>query len=233
MRLIISTTLCIILLATSLFSTQLGNTQVRLTETQVLRADVQVPRSDDSKFPDLAGYADRVHLAANPGEKISYWSKRDSAATWPNRQILGNAEGQADFASGSVAVGSDGTVVVGWIDRSSGSMYMRRKLPGAVDFESQKRIGSVDNFGVFVDVAITPNGTIFAIWNAADRMRYRLSRDGGNTWTGTRIVADNKAAGRPSVTVGLNGSVLVAHYGDGTIYGSRWNGNGFTTDVIA
>ncbi|GEM_PF-2732319 len=233
MRLIILTTLCVMLVATSLFSTPMGNTQVRLTETKVVRTDVQVPSSGGAKFPDLAGYADRVHLAANPGEKISYWSKRDSAGTWPNRQILGDAEGQADFASGSVAVGSDGTIVVGWIDRSSGAMYMRRKPPGATNFEAQKRIGSADNFGVFVDVAITPNGTIFAVWNAADRMRYRLSRDGGNTWTGTRVVADNKAAGRPSVIAGLDGSVLIAHYGDGTIYGSRWNGSGFTTDVIA
>ncbi len=233
MRPIILTTLCIILLTTFLFSNQLANTQVRLTETEVVYTDVEAPRSGGTKYPDLAGHADRVHLAANPGERISYWSKRDSAGAWPNRQILGNAEGQADFASGSVAVGSDGTVIVGWIDRSSGAIYMRRRLPGATDFEAQKRIGSADNFGVFVDVAITPSGTIFAVWNAADRMRYRLSRDGGNTWTGARIVSDTKAAGKPSVTAGLNGSVLVAHYGDGIIYGSRWNGSGFTTDVIA
>ncbi len=221
---------CVLLLTTALVSFQPGSAQVTPAEIDVLVNGAEMP-SSGGKYPHIAGYANTVHVASNPDRKAAYWSKLDSATSWPDRTILGDARGQADYASASVAVGANGFVAVVWIDRDTSSIYARCRAPGG-EFGDRRTVGSASGFGVFVQPAVGSNGQVFAVWNSDGRFRYSVSNDGCNNWSGRSNISDKDAVGTAHIIAGQNGGVLVGYYSKGEVYAAEWNGNGFTSTRV-
>jgi hypothetical protein len=221
---------CTLLLTGTFLVAQLGNAQVGLTQVQILTGDTELPNSG-GKFPDIAGYANTVHAVSNPDARAAYWTKQDGATAWPDRTILGDADGQADYASASVGVGPNGFVAVTWINRDDNRIYARCKPPGG-NFGPRQTVASATGFGIFVKTAVASNGQIFVIWNSDNRFRYSVSSDGCNNWSGRANVSDKQAFGIAEIAAGENGGVLVGFYSSGDIYAAEWNGSGFNTTRV-
>jgi hypothetical protein len=226
---------CSLLIAVVLLPVQPGIAQVGVAagEIEVLVNDSTVPRSDDPKHPNLAASGNVVHLAANPNDKVRYWAKTDSAGSWPSPATLGDAPDQSDYSTASIAVGSDGSVYVSWVDRGRNRIYLRRTTPGT-GFGERRTVARADNFAVFPRVGVATTGEVFVVWNADKRMRYRVSRDGGSNWSSTRILSTGQDnLGLPFLASGPEGTLVVAHgTNEGQIYASIWNGSTFDTTRV-
>lgn len=199
---------------------------------RVIVRDETIPGSNNVKYPYIASFGNKVHVAGNPDRRAAHWEKVDVAPTWPDPTTLGNARGQSDYASAAVATDAQGGVYVVWIDRDSSRMYLRRRPAGSSTFEDQQTIGGFIGFGVFPSVAVAGNGQIFVVWNDENRFRYRVSSDGGMTWTGIQEVSNRQAVGRAIVAAGTDANVLVAFYSEGQVFAARWTGSGFVTERV-
>lgn len=220
----IVTALCSLFIVLSLVPLQPAHAQTG--DVSEVAKDVTAP-SSGGKYPDIDAAGSTVHLAGNPDDRASYWSKTDSATSWSSRTTLGDAGGQADYSSAAVAVSPDGSrVCVAWIDRDSSGIYSRCKS-GSGNFGSERRIASADGFGIFIKLAITSAGRVFAVWNADGLFRYSVSSDGGNNWSGRRTVSDRTAFGAADIDTGPNGELMVGFYSEGRVYAGIWNGNSF------
>lgn len=228
------TILCILLIAVVGIPGRQGMAQVELAATQVLAKDILPPGGKDTiKHPSIAGFQNTVHLAANPSEEASYWSKNDAATSWSARTSLGVAPGQADYTTAAVTVGPDGSVYVVWIDRDAERINLRRTTPGA-GFGNRITVAPSSNFAVFPKVGVAANGQVFVAWNADKRMRYAVSSDGGNTWSARRTLGPSKeVTGLPYIATDASGNVLIAHYAEGNIYANIWNGSDFASVTVA
>jgi hypothetical protein len=226
--------LCLLLTAVVIIPERQSVAQVRLAATEVLGKDILPPGGDSElKYPSIDGFQNAVHLAANPGEKASYWSKADNSSSWPSRTVLGEAPEQPDYASADVAVGHDGSIYYVWVHRGAKRIYMRRTTPGA-GFGGRITVARADDFAIFPRVGVSASGQIFVIWNAADRMRYVISNDGGANWSGKRTFGPSKnVTGLPAIVTDPNGTVMEAHYAEGNIYANIWNGSTFVTETVA
>ncbi len=199
---------------------------------RVIVRDETIPGSNNVKYPYIAAFRNVVHAAGNPSRKAAHWDKVDVAQTWPDPTILGDARGQSDYASAAVATDAQGGVYVVWIDRDTSRMYLRRRPAGSSTFEDQRTIGGFVGFGVFPSVAVAGNGQIFVVWNDNNRFRYRVSSDGGFSWTGISDVSDQQAVGRAFVAAGTDANVLVGFYSEGKVFAARWMGDRFVTERV-
>ena len=199
---------------------------------RVIVRDETIPGSNNVKYPYIAAFGNIVHAAGNPDRKAAHWDKVDVAPTWPDPTILGDARGQSDYASAVVATDAQGGVYVIWIDRDTSRMYLRRRPAGSGTFEDQQTIGGLVGFGVFPSVAVAGNGQIFVVWNDENRFRYRVSSDGGVSWSGISDVSDRTAVGRAIVAAGTDANVLVGFYSEGQVFAARWTGGGFVTERV-
>ncbi|MFP4440961.1 MAG: hypothetical protein ACLFVO_27310, partial [Chloroflexaceae bacterium] len=226
--------LCLLLTAVVIIPERQSVAQVGLAATEVLGKDILPPGGDAKhKYPSIAGFQNAVHLAGNPNEKASYWSKADNSTNWQSPTVLGDAPEQADFATADVFVGYDGSIYYVWVDRGAKRIYMRRTTPGA-GFGERITVAPAEDFAIFPKIGVSSSGQIFVIWNAAKRMRYAVSNDGGTTWSGKRTFGPSKdVTGLPSIATAPNGSIIEAHYAEGNIYANIWNGSQFVTETVA
>lgn len=201
-----------------------------------LLTEFTVAGSRDVKAPQVAAGGDLVHLSGNAERSLArYWVKPQTATSFGDAVVLGDAEGQPDFSTTAVALGADGSVYYVWLTEGSDAqgdndrIFLRRKAPGQ-DWGPAYEVvgGGADR--VFVDVAVAPNGAIFVVWSQDTFYRYRFSVDGGVTWSGIGFFGGVRARGAPSIAAGANNLVAVAYGGEnGKVYVSIWNGSEFIT----
>ncbi|MFQ3663127.1 MAG: hypothetical protein SNJ69_12125, partial [Chloroflexaceae bacterium] len=87
-----------------------------------------VPNVREIKFPDVAAARSEVFLSANANRADAFvWQKQDRATSFPNPTRLGDAPGQADFSTTTVAIGPDGATHYVWINQERRSIFYRRK----------------------------------------------------------------------------------------------------------
>lgn len=223
--------LCVVMLAASLAP----RSSAAQFELFASRADtnLEVPGSNNAKFPSVAGTSDQVVVSGNPNRDAVVWQKKDSATSFPGGTSLGDAEGQADYADTALAANRfNNTFHMAWIDQSTDRIYYRTKgLTG--DWSSPRIVISGNSFRVFVDIGVSQDGRIYVAWSEDNRIRYRTSSDGGVNWSGTQTAGSVTPLARPSVAGGPGSTAaLVFGSGEGNIYGGLWNGSSFSIGRI-
>lgn len=190
------------------------------------------------KFPRVAGLTDQVAVATNPGGSNSsrvgrVYEKKDTVDPFTTSTDLGEADGQSDYASAGIYGSTfDNAFYATWIDQDRDRIYVRRKPLGG-NWEDVKNAGS-GSFPVFPDVVRSSDGKLFVIYRDNSRWNYRVSSDGGNSWSGGEV-SNIAPIAQADIEAGPNGEVVVVHESanGGDIYASFWNGNGFTTERVA
>lgn len=204
-----------------------------------VKAAIKLPDSNLVKYPRVAGFGNRVHFSGTHDNGATYWTKTDSALSFPGGKSLGSADrggSKEDYANTAVTVGPDGVAYMAWINQRDGVYWCRVNSNSTCTVRKVVRDG---NFRAYVDIAVASDGKILVTWNEDGAFRYRISTDGGGSWNGDTI-SNVTPFNRPSVAGGPNGSLAVA-YGTGgpsssrggRIYVSTWNGSGWSQSLVA
>lgn len=203
------------------------------------KAAIKLPDSTLVKYPRVAGFGNKIHIAGSHDNGATYWTKTDSGLSFPGGKSLGSADrsgSKEDYANTSVTTGPDGTPYMAWINQRDGVYFCRVSTNSTC---SPKKVVRDGNFRAYVDIAVASDGKILVTWNQDGAFRYRISTDGGSSWDGDAI-SNVTPFNRPSVAGGPNGSLAVA-YGTGGPSGSRggriyvsiWNGSGWSQSLVA
>jgi hypothetical protein len=137
---------------------------------------------------------------------------------------------------GNGVSGPDGTIHLGLrrgprlgvaTSRDEGESWVVRDVPGSklVRFRQLAQILFDPNFVLGEILATDPQGNLYALWPNADaRLRFAVSRDGGDTWSEPVVVSapQVKRVCCASVTAKAPGTVAIAYYG--TSDGKRYDG---------
>ncbi|HEX9373071.1 MAG TPA: hypothetical protein VF897_18810 [Roseiflexaceae bacterium] len=228
-----------LLLAAGAAAAHSVTTQTSLAaSTPNVLASLKLPGSDESasnagKFPRAAASGNSIEIISNPGKDVKNWSKLDSATTVGDPVKLGGVNGNTTDRTAAIATAPDGSFYAVWIREGDG-IFIRHK-PAGGSWEEQRTVLSSGSSLYTVDVAVNYNGQIFVVWNQDSLLRYRISSDGGASWSGTGIVSSKTPRGRTNFRVGGGpGDAAVVGFASssGRVYGAVWDGSSFTaTDL--
>jgi hypothetical protein len=198
-----------------------------------------LPNVRQIKFPDVAGAGNMVYLSANVNRADAYvWEKQDSAQAFGLPVDLGQAPGQPDFSSTSVATGPDGSVHYIWLNQETRRIHYRYKpAGGAWGPERTVYAGSGSAFPVNATVEVASDGQIFVAWRDPDRPVFvARSTNNGQSWTSPIVIGSDAVFNFPALAAGPNGAMALAYtIGENdrlVIYGGTWNGSTFATARI-
>jgi hypothetical protein len=201
-------------------------------------ANTTAPDSTNTKLPDIAGSSNQVYMTSTPGDynsggSVRVWQKKDSDGAVPNGTNIGDASGQADYRTSTVAVGPGGVTYVSWVDRDSNTSYISSK-PANGSWSGRKKVVGGGSGRTAPDMAVSSSGAIFLIWSEGGKAIYRVSRDNGDSWSGGVAVYGDAPYRRVSVAAGPNGQVIAGYASNkGQIVVGIWNGSSFDSKVIA
>ncbi|GAB4213764.1 MAG: sialidase family protein [Roseiflexaceae bacterium] len=197
-----------------------------------------VPNSTNMKFPRVRGSGTTVHIAGSSGESAVYWSKGDTANSFPIQSVAGTADtgGKTeDYANTSVAVKADGTAYMAWNSQFSG-IYLRKRVNNA--WNTTRVVSRSGAFRSHVDVAVSQDGTLMVTWNEDGFFRYRVSTDDGVSWSGD-VLTNIQPYARATVTGGPGGTFLAAYSSGGPsgsrggrVYGAIWDGSRWIQSLV-
>jgi len=198
-----------------------------------------LPGAREIKFPDVAGFGNMVYLSANANRADAFiWEKQDSAQSFAPPTRLGEAPGQADFSSTSVATGPDGSVHYIWGNQETRRIHYRYRPPGGA-WGPQRTVfaGSSSSFPVNASVEVASDGQIFVAWRDPDRPTFiARSTNNGESWTSPIIIGSDAVFNFPALGAGPNGEMALAYtIGESdrlVIYAGTWNGSTFATSRI-
>lgn len=231
-RLFVALTMCVVVVAAGLPQSALGSTLAA-----EVKANTSAPDSDNSKSPDVAAGGDQVYIAATPGEYngsglATVWQKKDSDGGVPGGTKLGDAGGQADYRTAATAVAPNGTAYIAWIDRNRKIVYIRSK-PAGGSWGPTSTIISGGTNRVNIDIAASDNA-VFAVWSEGGKAKFRISTNGGANWTESADIASDAPYRRVAVATGPDGQAIAAYATNkGEVVVGAWNGQSFTSNVIA
>ncbi|HEU4322495.1 MAG TPA: hypothetical protein VFS21_05025 [Roseiflexaceae bacterium] len=197
-----------------------------------------VPNTTNMKFPRVRGSGTTVHIAGSSGEAAVYWSKGDTANSFPTQSVAGSADtgGKTeDYANTSVAVKADGTAYMAWNSQYSG-IYLRKRINNA--WNSTRVVARGGGFRSHVDVAVSQDGTLMVTWNEDGFFRYRVSNDDGVSWSGD-VLTNTQPYARASVAGGPGGTFLAAYASGGPsgskggrVYAAIWDGSRWIQTLV-
>ncbi len=232
-RILAVATMCAILALATIMPQNNATTKVSAATVPLIGPGFALPGSDTSvsnagKFPSVATFGNSVHMVANTNQTAQYWSKQDTASSANGPTRLGSTNGKTDYTGAVIAAGPDGTLYVAWIAIGEG-IKLRRKPPGG-DWDAARAIYPTGSFLVYPDIAVSSSGQIFIVWNQDKLIRYVTSTDGGNTWSGSRVLSSKTPYDQVSVASGSNNITAAAFGGnDAHAYVAVWNGSSFDT----
>jgi hypothetical protein len=199
-----------------------------------------LPNATQIKFPDIAGGGNMVYISANINRADAVvWSKQDTAPTFGPFTDLGQAPGQPDFSSTSVATGPDGSVHYIWLNQETRRIHYRYKpADGGWGPERTVFAGSGSAFPVNATVEVASDGQIFVAWRDPDRPVFvSRSTNNGQTWTSPIIVGTQAVFNFPSLAAGPSGKMALTYtVGESdrlVIYAGEWDGNTFVTGRVS
>lgn len=191
-----------------------------------------------TKFPKVAAGRNQVTVSSPINKSVAVaWNKVADATSFANPFELGEAEGQPDWSTTSVAIGPDGSFFVAWANQPERTVYLRQRTPDG-QWGPRRTVENRLGFGVNPEVAVTSGGQVFVAWRDVDKpLRYRFSNDAGANWSERRDLTDTVAykgafgmAGGPNGKLGI---AFTAGFDDKLqIFVSQWNGSGFNTSRI-
>jgi hypothetical protein len=191
-------------------------TQAQSNLPELIR-QANAPNMSDTKFPRVLGVNNTAYITTGSGTTRD---RRASLVTmtapfqtsgFSGNVDLGDADGASDFSVTASAVAPDGTIYIAWMQSSSNNFKIRRKGPSDGDFGPERTIVAGGGFRVRPDIAVTSDGKVFAIWDEDSRYRFRVSTDGGNSWSGTQVVSEDTSAGRPMLARDNVGGIWIAY----------------------
>lgn len=171
-------------------------------------------------------------------------SSRDGGRTWGSRTQL--ASDTTDYRMGiPAAAATPAGLFVGWSERSSGAIRLRRSLDDGRTFEPAIRLGTTRYS--FICTAGYRDGmlglaaegdTVLAVWSDLDpgvptnscedsRIVTRRSFDGGATFDAKRLVWDGDTGGWPEIVTNGHDTLITLQ---------EWGGNGLvlrSADLLA
>ncbi|RRR74187.1 MAG: hypothetical protein EI684_07610 [Candidatus Viridilinea halotolerans] len=193
-----------------------------------------VPDSNNVKLPSVAIAGNMVSVSGGVDERrATGWVKDVAAPTFGAPFTLGDAIGQPNYATSSVAGRDDGTFTYAWISQGvSGPIQVRQRGANGQLSASVNATGGGEFF--FVAGATNNAGTTVLTWNGNGRFRY-VASTGGNlgAWPLSGVIANNPSVGRPQMASGPNNQIGVTFFSDGNIYAGLWNGSGFTMETVS
>ncbi|NJM06840.1 exo-alpha-sialidase [Candidatus Gracilibacteria bacterium] len=181
------------------------------------------------KYPDVAALDANVFVAGNrEGFEATLWRKTANATSFGTPAVLGDARGQVDFSTASVAIATDGSIYYGWSSFDSGFIFVRRQLVGGT-LEPAQLVGSRGaGTATDVEMAVAEDGTVFTFWREPGKpLKYRFSRDRGNTWSGVGDIGTEEIFPGINSASGPGNKVAVAYTRGLQIYVAFWNGGTF------
>ncbi|HEU4324767.1 MAG TPA: hypothetical protein VFS21_16605, partial [Roseiflexaceae bacterium] len=193
-----------------------------------------LPDSTNGKFPRVVAVNNTVGVAVSSEQKATFWSKQDSANSFPLRQTIGDADkgnSANDYANTDIAVGPDGSLYAVWISQGEGIFF--RQKPSGGDWGPEITVLQNASFRAYVHIAVSQGGTIGVVWNESNAVHYRVSTNGGTSWSGD-LVANISPLRHPQISGGP-GSTLMVNWGtvQGAIYAAFWNGSGWQQEKVA
>lgn len=198
-----------------------------------------IPGVREIKFPDVAAARDQVFLSANANRADAFiWQKQDRATSFLAPTRLGDAPGQADFSTTSVAIGPDGATHYVWINQERRTVYYRRK-PLNGDWGPQRVIyaGGSGAFPVNAVVEVSSDNYAYVAWREPDRPAVvTRSNNDGQTWSERVSIGTSAAYNFPALAAGPNGvmaaAVTVGENDHLTIQSGFWDGSRFSLTRI-
>lgn len=199
-----------------------------------------IPGTRQIKFPDVVAGRDQVFVSANVNRADAFvWQKQDRATSFPAPTRLGDAPGQADFSTTSVAMGPDGATHYIWINQENRTIYYRRK-PLNGDWGPQRVVyaGGSNAFPVNAVIEVSSDNFAYVAWREPDRPAVVVrSNNDGQTWSPRVSVGTRAAFNSPALAAGPNGTMAVAvTIGESnrlTIQGGFWDGSSFSLARIS
>ncbi len=197
-----------------------------------------VPNTTNMKFPRVRGSGTTVHIAGSASESAVYWSKGDTANSFPTQSVAGSADDGGkteDYANTSLAVKADGTAYLAWNSQYSG-IYLRKRSNNV--WGSTRVVSRSGGFRSHVDVAVSQDGTLMVTWNEDGFFRYRVSTDDGVSWGGD-VLTNTQPYARASVAGGPGGTFLAAYASGGPsnskggrVYAAIWDGSRWVQSLV-
>lgn len=226
---------CLLAMLSTLAFVPVSNAQE--TGLQLVTESI-VPGSNDVKFPHVAAGRGQVHASGTVNEEdVNLWSKAEVASEFGPAFNLGEVDGsKPDWLVTSSTVDSEGALVVAWTHEREDRIYMRRRDPSGN--WGPRRLVAVGDFPVFVETAVTSDGTIFVAWLEPNRSaRFRYSTNQGVDWSATNTLGDVTAISTQfDLSSGPNGQVGVAWTAATSdllqIYVGLWNGTSFNIQRV-
>jgi len=183
------------------------------------------------KYPSIVGSGNGVHMVSNTNQRVQYWSKQDTAASANGPTRIGSSGGDTDYTEAAIGAGPGGTLYAVYIVQNS-HISMRRK-PINVDWEQPQVIYRAKGFMAYLDIAVTPDGQIFVVWNEGGAYRFVRSSNRGVTWSSVRGVSSRTPYKPIAITAGANNQVMAAFgSSNGHVYAAIWNGVSFITSDV-
>lgn len=212
--------------------------QAQSTGPALIR-QANVPGIRDTKYPDVVGSGNTAYIAMSSGTTdnrnavLSTITQPFDTANFVGPTVIGDADGVSDFSPSVITAGSDGAIYMAWLRSASREFKLRRKGPTDADFGPERLIVGGSGFKARPDIAVTSDGKIMAVWDNTLNYFYRVSTDGGATWSGTQQVSDDGVASRPYIAADNAGGIWIAFStagdsGAGRIKAGYWRGDSFS-----
>ncbi|MCS6880811.1 MAG: hypothetical protein RMK84_11865 [Oscillochloridaceae bacterium] len=205
-----------------------------------LLGQTTVPNVREIKFPDVVAARSEVFLSANANRADAFvWQKRDRTLDFPNPTRLGDAPGQADFSTTSIAIGPDGAVHYVWINQERRSIFYRRK-PLNGDWGPQRTVyaGPSGAFPVNAVVEVSSDNYAYVAWREPDRPAFVVrSNNDGQNWSPRVSIGNDAAVNFPALAAGPNGAMAIAVTAGESdrlvIRAGTWNGSTFALTRVS
>jgi hypothetical protein len=194
-----------------------------------------VPNLSIAASGDLVAATWRVR--GRPGMAIFIAISRDGGRTWRAPLQVASA-GRGDHRGlgvPSVAIVSGG-MVIGWTDRASGEVRIRRSSDSGVTFRPAVRLAST-GLSIACSGARVTDGLVglaaagarvYVAWSdarpgrcIADRIRLRASANSGATWGSAVTVTSRNSYGWPELAARQNAVLVSVQRADGSLVLSR------------
>lgn len=200
-----------------------------------LVTEFDIPNSLDDKFPHVATAGRTVHVAGNVNKlDAMHWSKGDTDGAFGQPFRVGDAIGQPDFSSATIATGPDGRAYYMWGNLQEGRLYFRlRETDGTW---GPQRLIVARPFAIFPAIAVGANGVIYAAWVESGAPAFmRISTDNGATWSSSiRVAADVVFSVPITIAVSPSGLPAFAYTDEGLrVFVAFWNGTSFTREPVS
>ena len=168
---------------------------------------------------------------------------RNGGRTFATKVTIASARSSRGLGVPAVAIGDGNAVVIGWTDRNSHQVRLRRSTNAGHSFGPPAKVASsglsIDCHGPRVIdglVGLTASGsTIHVAWSdapngacIADRVRIRTSRDDGRTWGQPRLVTSTASFGWPEMSARSGRLLISLQRPDGSLLLARSTDSGRT-----